>query len=122
MSHRIFALVVAAFVIGLAVQLRRHAAGAGGAGGAAGAAGQASRPAKLATLALALVLVQITLGVLSVLSFLALSAVTLHLGVAALLLACNVAIFYYLPSHARERGASSAVPERGLRDARKQAA
>jgi len=116
MSHRIFALVVAAFVIGLAVQLRRHATGA------AGAAGQASRPAKLATLALALVLVQITLGVLSVLSFLALSAVTLHLGVAALLLACNVAIFYYLPSHARERGASSAVPERGLRHARKQAA
>jgi heme A synthase len=65
--------------------------------------------------AVVLVLAQVTLGVLSVLSLLALSAVTLHLGVAALLLACNVAIFYYLPSHARERdGASSAVRERGL--------
>jgi heme A synthase len=101
MSHRLFALVVAGLVIGLAVHMRRHAPD--------------SRPAKLATLAVVLVFVQVTLGVLSVLSFLALSAVTLHLGVAALLLACNVAIFYYLPSHARERdGASSAVRERGL--------
>ena len=59
-----------------------------------------------------LVLVQITLGIFSVLSLLALSAVTLHLGVAALLLACNVAIFYYLPARAAEgsrRVASSAV-------------
>jgi len=109
MSHRIFALVVTGLVIAVAVQMRRRA--------------PRSRPARLAALAVVLVLVQITLGVLSVLSLLALSAVTLHLGVAALLLACNVAIFYYLPSHARERGgASSAVPERGLRHARKRAA
>jgi heme A synthase len=104
-----FALVVTGLVTGVALHMRRHAPG--------------SRPARLAMLALVLVLVQVTLGVLSVLSLLALSAVTLHLGVAALLLACNVAIFYYLPSHARERGgASSAVPERGLRHARKRAA
>ncbi len=108
MSHRIFALVVAASVLTLARQMRRKAPG--------------SPPAKLAMLAAALVLAQIALGVLSVLSLLALSAVTLHLGVAALLLACNVAIFYYLRSHARERRASPVVPERGLRQARKQAA
>ncbi len=109
MSHRLFALVVAALVIALAALAHRRAPG--------------SRPAKLAMLAAVLVVVQVTLGVLSVLSLLALSAVTLHLGVAALLLACNVAIFYYLPSHARERGgAPSDVPERGLREVRKQAA
>jgi cytochrome c oxidase assembly protein subunit 15 len=107
MSHRILALVVAAFVIVLATQLRRCAPN--------------SRPAALATLAGALVLLQVTLGVLSVLSLLALSVVTLHLGVAALLLACNVAIFYYLPMHARDHGASSAV-QRGRDQARKQVA
>lgn len=110
MSHRFFAAVVAGLVIALAAQMHRRAPG--------------SRPAKLATLASILVLVQITLGVLSVLSLLALSAVTLHLGVAALVLACNVAIFYYLPSYARERdGAPSAVQGRGPRHhVRKQAA
>jgi heme A synthase len=65
--------------------------------------------ARLARLAAWLVAVQIGLGVLSVLSLLALSAVTLHLGVAALLLACNVSIFYYLPARAPEASGSSVL-------------
>jgi heme A synthase len=88
MSHRFFAVVLGAFVISLAATVRRRAPG--------------TRVARLASWAIALVLVQITLGVLSVLSLLALSAVTLHLGVAALLLACNVSILYYLPTKVRE--------------------
>ncbi len=95
MIHRIFALVLGTFVIGLAVVVRRRAPG--------------SRPAQLALGAILLVLVQITLGVLSVYSLLALLPVTLHLGVAALLLVCNVALFYYVPARAsRAHGARSA--------------
>ncbi len=82
MLHRIFAVGLGTYVLALASASR---------------AAPRSRVARLARLAAVLVLLQITLGVLSVLSLLALSAVTLHLGVAALLLACNVAIFYYLP-------------------------
>jgi heme A synthase len=87
MLHRIFAVVLGTYVVAVAVALR---------------SAPDPRVARLARLAAGLVLVQITLGVLSVLSLLALSAVTLHLGVAALLLACNVAIFYYLPARAAE--------------------
>jgi heme A synthase len=92
MLHRIFALVLATFVFALAAATRPF---------------RGTRVGRLARVAAVLVLVQITLGVLSVLSFLALSAVTLHLGVAALLLTCNVAIFYYLPARAPERATSA---------------
>jgi heme A synthase len=89
MGHRFFGVALGALVIGLAMSVRRRA--------------PSSRVARLAGAAMVLVLVQITLGALSVLSMLALSAVTLHLGVAALLLACNVSILYYLhPIRARE--------------------
>jgi heme A synthase len=88
MGHRIFAVVLGASVVGLASAIRIAAPG--------------SRVARLAGCAIVLVLLQITLGVLSVYSMLALSAVTLHLGVAALLLACNLSIFYYLPARVRE--------------------
>jgi len=93
MSHRIFAVLLGGFVVGLAMTLRARAPG--------------SLVARLAGYAVGLVVLQITLGVLSVLSTLALSAVTLHLGVAALLLACNVSIFYYLPGKARESSEST---------------
>jgi heme A synthase len=98
MSHRIFAVVLGIIVVSLARAIR--------------AAGPRSRAARLAGYAVGLVLVQITLGVLSVYSMLSLSAVTLHLGVAALLLACNVSIFYYLPARAREtsKRAAFALP------------
>jgi heme A synthase len=97
MLHRIFALVLGSYVFALAAAMRSSAD---------------TRVARLARLAALLVVVQITLGVLSVLSLLALSAVTLHLGVAGLLLACNVAIFYYLPARAPEgaRSAAFSVP------------
>jgi heme A synthase len=88
MTHRIFAVVLGSFVIGVAVALRRRAPG--------------TRVARLAAAAIGLVLVQITLGVVSVYSLLALLPVTLHLGVAALLLVCNVALFHYLPARDRE--------------------
>jgi heme A synthase len=97
MLHRVCGVVLAVYTLGMA-RAARHAKG--------------TRVARLAGLAAILVLVQVTLGILSVLSLLALSAVTLHLGVAALLLACNVAIFYYLPARAAEgsrRVATSAV-------------
>jgi heme A synthase len=101
MSHRILAVALGAFVIGLAMTLRARAPG--------------TRVAQLAGYAVGLVALQITLGVWSVLSRLALSAVTLHLGVAALLLACNVSIFYYLPKRAGESSPVSAfsLPLRG---------
>jgi heme A synthase len=92
MLHRILAVALGTYVLALASV----------AGSAKGAVG------RLARLAAVLVVVQITLGVLSVLSLLALSAVTLHLGVAALLLACNVAIFYYLPARVPEGSGSAA--------------
>jgi heme A synthase len=84
MTHRLFAVGLGTFVVGVAVTVRRRAPG--------------TRMARLAVAAIALVLLQITLGVLSVYSLLALLPVTLHLGVAALLLVCNVALFYYLPA------------------------
>lgn len=90
MAHRFFAVALGTFVISLAVTLRKRAPG--------------TRVAWLAGAAIALVLVQIGLGVLSVLSLLALAPVTLHLGVAALLLVCNVALFYYLPARVRDTG------------------
>jgi heme A synthase len=93
MLHRIFAVVLGSFVIGVALAVRRRAA--------AGTP-QETRVGRLAALAIILVLVQVTLGILSVLSLLALLPVTLHLGVAALLLVCNVALFYYLPARARQ--------------------
>jgi heme A synthase len=86
MGHRIFGVLLGTCVVALRTALRARAPG--------------STVARLAALAMGLVVVQVTLGVLSVLSMLALSAVTLHLGVAALLFACNVAIVYYLPKPA----------------------
>lgn len=91
MSHRFFAVVLGVFVVGLALAIRRRA--------------PRTRVAKLAALAILLVLLQVGLGILSVLSLLALAPVTLHLGVAGLLLACNVALFYYLPARARQPSA-----------------
>ncbi len=98
MSHRIFAVVLGTFVIALGLLLRRRAE-------------SGSRVARLAGLAIALVLVQITLGVLSVLSLLALAPVTLHLGVAALLLACEVALYYYLPARSQAAVATKDLVE-----------
>ncbi len=82
MGHRYFAVLLGVYVLGVAWVSWRRAPG--------------SRAARFARLAAILVLIQITLGVLSVLSLLALSAVTLHLGVAALLLACHAAMLYYV--------------------------
>jgi heme A synthase len=96
MSHRIFAVVLGTFVVLLAASIRSR--------------GPRSREARWAGYAVVLVFVQISLGVLSVYSMLSLSAVTLHLGVAALLLACNVSIFYYLPRSAREATERGAFP------------
>jgi heme A synthase len=87
MAHRFFAVVLATYVLALGPALVRRAPG--------------TRVARLAASAMALVLVQVGLGVLSVLSLLALAPVTLHLGVAALVLVCNVLLFYYLPGAAR---------------------
>jgi heme A synthase len=94
MLHRAFALALGTYVFALAAATRSF---------------PGSRVARLARLAAWLVAVQIGLGVLSVLSLLALSAVTLHLGVAALLLACNVSIFYYLPARALEASRSTVL-------------
>jgi cytochrome c oxidase assembly protein subunit 15 len=94
MSHRIFALLLGTCVFALGATVRARAPG--------------STVARLATLAMGLVVAQVALGVLSVLSMLALSAVTLHLGVAALLFACNVAIVYYLPKPAPAKRESAA--------------
>ena len=91
MTHRMLALFVAALVVALAVAVLRRARRVPG----------GSRVARLAVAAMGLVAVQIGLGVLSVFSLLALAPVTLHLGVAALLLVCNVALFYYLPARVR---------------------
>ena len=88
MTHRLFAVALGTFVVGVAVAVRRRAPG--------------TLVARLALGAIALVLVQITLGVLSVYSLLALLPVTLHLGVAALLLVCNVAVFHYLPTSVQQ--------------------
>jgi heme A synthase len=93
MTHRIFAVVLGVFVIALSVVLRRRAS-------------KGSPVAGLAMAAIVLVLVQIGLGVLSVLSLLALAPVTLHLGVAALLLVCNVALFYYVPARVPRQAAA----------------
>jgi heme A synthase len=100
MAHRIFAVLLGSYLLALAAATR----GSG-----------ETRVVRLVRLSAILVLVQITLGVLSVLSMLALSAVTLHLGVAALLLACNVSIFYYLPARAPEKAepSSFSLPLRG---------
>jgi heme A synthase len=100
MAHRIFAILLGSYLLALAAVTR----GTG-----------ETRVVRLVRLSAVLVLVQITLGVLSVLSMLALSAVTIHLGVAALLLACNVSIFYYLPARAHEKTESSSfsLPLRG---------
>jgi heme A synthase len=84
MFHRFFAVLLGLLVVVLGWTIRARAPG--------------TRAARLAGAAIGLVLVQVTLGVVSVLSLLALLPVTLHLGVAALLLVCNAALFYYLPS------------------------
>jgi len=94
MLHRAFGLALGTYVVALAGATRSF---------------PGTRAARLARLAAWLVAVQIGLGVLSVLSLLALSAVTLHLGVAALLLACNVSIFYYLPARALEASGSTVL-------------
>jgi len=96
MSHRIFAIVLGTYVVALNLKIRSRAPG--------------RALVRLTTLAIGLVLLQITLGVLSVLSLLSLSAVTLHLGVAALVFACNVAIVYYLPTAARTTRSPAALP------------
>jgi heme A synthase len=95
MLHRFFAVALAGYVVAIAATTRGPRAG---------------RAGRLAQLAAILVCVQVTLGILSVYSLLALSAVTLHLGVAALLLACNVAIFYYLPARSPERSGGAVFP------------
>jgi heme A synthase len=95
MSHRIFAVLLGTYIVALGAVLRARA--------------PRSTVARLAALAMGLVVVQVALGALSVLSTLALSVVTLHLGVAALLLACNVAIVYYLPRSVRSSTRSAAV-------------
>jgi heme A synthase len=96
MLHRICAVLLATYIFAIAAAARSTT--------------DVRNPvARLARLATWLVVVQIALGVLSVLSLLALSAVTLHLGVAALLLACNVAIFYYLPARALEAKGSTVL-------------
>jgi heme A synthase len=98
MSHRIFAVLLGTYIVALGAVLRARA--------------PRSTVARLAALAMGLVVVQVALGALSVLSTLALSVVTLHLGVAALLLACNVAIVYYLPRPVRAstRSATFSLP------------
>jgi len=94
MLHRILAVVLAAYIFALAAATR---------------AAPDSPVAVLARLSAWLVVVQVSLGVISVWSLLALSPVTLHLGVAALLLACNVSIFYYLPGRALEASRSTVL-------------
>jgi heme A synthase len=98
MSHRIFAVLLGTYIVALGAVLRARA--------------PRSTVSRLAALAMGLVVVQVALGALSVLSTLALSVVTLHLGVAALLLACNVAIVYYLPRPVRasRRSATFSLP------------
>jgi heme A synthase len=98
MSHRIFAILLGTYIVALGAVLRARA--------------PRTTVARLAALAMGLVVVQVALGALSVLSTLALSVVTLHLGVAALLLACNVAIVYYLPRPVRasRRSATFSLP------------
>jgi heme A synthase len=98
MSHRIFAILLGTYIVALGAVLRVRA--------------PRSTVSRLAALAMGLVVVQVALGALSVLSTLALSVVTLHLGVAALLLACNVAIVYYLPRPVRasRRSATFSLP------------
>jgi heme A synthase len=93
MTHRMFAVVLGVSVIALSMVLRRRAP-------------SGSPVARLALAAIVLVLVQIGLGVMSVLSLLALAPVTLHLGVAALLLVCNVALFYYVPARVPREAAA----------------
>jgi len=101
MLHRFFAVILGTYVIVVAATVRRRA--------------PATRVARLGGLAIGLVLVQITLGVLSVYSMLALLPVTLHLGVAALLLVCNVALAYTLPARRLVAQASAAGQEGSAR-------
>ena len=84
-SHRLAAVLVAALVIVVAVRVARDAASA-----------TRSGVRRFALGALGVVLAQLVAGALTVASFIAVPWVVLHLGLAALLLACLVALYLAL--------------------------